>query len=87
MSTECNPAQLEFHALGCRDVVGRFDGGRITSDGGGLLLREVDARIGLMTRLGGCFVDYRNRQSVEHPVQSLAYRGRPPGSAGEAVEV
>ena len=71
MSTECNPAQLEFHALGCRDVVGRFDGGRITSDGGGLLLREVDARIGLMTRLGGCFVDYRNRQSVEHPVQSL----------------
>jgi hypothetical protein len=34
MSTECNPAQLEFHALGCRDVVGRFDGGRITGEHG-----------------------------------------------------
>lgn len=71
MTTECNPAQLEFHALGRREVVGRFDGGRITSDGGGLLLREVDARIGLMRRLAGCFVDYRNAESVEHSVQSL----------------
>jgi len=71
MATECNPVQLEFHALGRREVVGCFDGGRITSDGGGLLLREVDARIGLMSRLAGCFVDYRNPQSIEHSVQSL----------------
>ena len=27
MTTECNPEQLEFHALGRRDVIGRFDGG------------------------------------------------------------
>ena len=40
MKTECNPEQLEFHALGRRAVVGRFDGGRITSDGGGVLLRD-----------------------------------------------
>ena len=32
MSTECTLDQLEFHALGQRDVVGRFDGGRITLD-------------------------------------------------------
>ena len=48
MKTECNPEQLEFHALGRREVIGRFDGGRITSDGGGLLLREVDQRLGLL---------------------------------------
>ena len=48
MKTECNPEQLEFHTLGRRDVIGRFDGGRITSDGGGLLLREVDKRRGLL---------------------------------------
>ena len=48
MTTECKPEQLAFHALGRRDVIGRFDGGRITSDGGGLLLREVDQRIGLL---------------------------------------
>ena len=71
MKTECNAGQLEFHALGSREVVGRFDGGRITSDGGGVLLREVDARIGLMPRLAACFVDYRNPESVEHPMQRL----------------
>ena len=42
MNTECKPEQLEFQSLGRREVMGRFDGGRITSDGGGLLLREVD---------------------------------------------
>ena len=71
MTTQCEPAQLEFHALERREVVGRFDGGWITSDGGGVLLREVDTRIGLMGRLTSCFVDYRNPQSVEHPVQRL----------------
>jgi len=63
--------QLEFHASGRRDVVGCFDGGRITSDGGGLLLREVDSRIGLLNRMAACFTDYRNPNSIEHTVQSL----------------
>ena len=71
MTTECNPEQLEFHALGRREVIGRFDGGRITSDGGGLLLREVDKRLGLLDRLAACFSDYRNPQAIEHSVQSL----------------
>ena len=42
MHTECNPTRIEFHPLACREVVGKFDGGSITSDAGGLLLREVD---------------------------------------------
>jgi len=71
MSTKCTPTQLEFHALGRRDVVGCFDGGRITSDGGGLLLREVDHRIGLLDRLASCFTDYRNPNSTEHSVHAL----------------
>ncbi len=71
MTTECTPAQFEFHALGRREVVGRFDGGRITSDGGGLLLREVDRRLGLMGRLAGCFIDHRDPRLTEHSVQSL----------------
>ena len=71
MKTECTPKRYEFHALGRREVVGCFDGGRITSDGGGLLLREVDARLGMMSRLSTCFEDYRNPESVEHPVRSL----------------
>ena len=71
MTTECKPEQFEFHALGRREVVGRFDGGRITSDGGGVLLREVDLRLGLMGRLASCFVDYRDPELIEHSVQSL----------------
>jgi len=71
MSTECTPEPLDFHALGRREVVGRFDGGRLSSDGGGLLLREVDQRMGLLPRLAGCFSDYRNPNSIEHSVQAL----------------
>ncbi len=71
MNTKCTAEPLEFHALGRRRVVGRFDGGRLTSDGGGLLLREVDRRIGLLDRLAACFADYRNPNSVEHSVRAL----------------
>lgn len=86
MSTECTPEQLDFHALGRREVVGRFDAGRLSSDGGGLLLREVDQRLGLLQRLAGCFSDYRNPNSVEHSVHALVaqrvyglVRGKPRG--------
>ena len=71
MSTQCTPAQLEFHGFGRREVVARFDGGRLTSDGGGVLLREVDRRLGLMARIARCFADYRDPRKVEHAVSEL----------------
>ena len=71
MKTQCTGEQLEFHALGGRSVTGRFDDGRISSDAGGVLLREVDKRIGLTTRVSRCFVDHRNPMSVEHSVHDL----------------
>jgi hypothetical protein len=71
MRTECTPEQLDFHALGRREIIGRFDGGRITSDGGGLLLREVDRRVALLDRLASCFTDHRNPNSIEHSVHEL----------------
>ena len=64
MATQCTPAQLEFHGFGRRGVVARFDGGRLTSDGGGMLLREVDRRLGLMARIARCFEDHRDRRKV-----------------------
>ena len=60
MKTECAAGQLEFHGLGRRVVVGQFDGGRISSDSGGLLLREVEQRTHILKRLTGCFTDHRN---------------------------
>ena len=71
MGTQCTGGQLEFHALGRRGVTGRFDGGRLSSDAGGVLLREVDQRIGLTRRVSRCFVDHRNPVSVEHDVHAL----------------
>ena len=71
MMTECNRRQLEFSNLGRRWVTAKFDGGHLTSGGGGVLLREVDARLGLMGRLAGCFTDHRNPAAIEHPVRDL----------------
>ena len=69
--TQCSQNSFEFQVLGCREVVARFDGGAITSDGGGLLLREVDRRIGLIKRLAQCFVDRRDPERIEHSVAQL----------------
>ena len=69
--TECNAEQLDFHGLGKRAVVGKFDGGMISSDGGGLLLGEVEARTHIVERLAEQFVDYRDPESIEHSVRDL----------------
>ena len=71
MNTECSTDQLAFHALGRRIVVGRFDGGEISSDGGGLLLREVEQRTQILRRLSECFIDHRHPARIEHSVESL----------------
>ena len=42
MHMQCAKEQLHFQGLGSRRIVASFDGGTITSDGGGLLLRETD---------------------------------------------
>ena len=49
----------------------RFDGGRLTSDSGVLLLREADRLFDVTGRLAACFADYRDPERVEHPLQTL----------------
>ena len=72
MGTECITEQMEFQQLGRRRVIGRFDGGRISSDAGGLLLREVESRCQIVERLAReCFRDYRDPDRIEHTVGSL----------------
>ncbi len=71
MDTECTAEQLEFHGLGRRSVVAQFDGGKISSDAGGLLLREVEQRTHILKRLAGCFVDHRDPDQIEHSLESL----------------
>ena len=50
LATECTQSSFEFGGVWSRSVVARFDGGKITSNGGGLLLQQVDKRIGLLQR-------------------------------------
>lgn len=71
MQTECYQESLGFQSLDRREVVGRFDGGAITSDGGGVLLREVDRRLKLLDRFAACFRDYRTPWAIEFTVREL----------------
>ena len=56
-------------------MVANFDGARMTSDGGGLLLRRTNRKIRLLERAAACFTDGRDPQRVEHPLgEMLAQR-------------
>ncbi len=73
--TECNQSSFGFEACGRREIVARFDGGTISSDGGAFLLRQTDRRLNLLPRLAECFLDGRNPALVEHSVlEMLAQR-------------
>jgi hypothetical protein len=52
-------------------VVGRFDDGAISSDGGALLLSEVEAKARIIERFAEQFVDHRNPELIEHSVREL----------------
>ena len=69
--TECNQSGFEFEACGSREIVARFDGGTISSDGGAFLLRQTDKRLNLLPRLAECFLDGRNQELVEHSVLEM----------------
>jgi hypothetical protein len=69
--TQCNQQQLLFQDLGGRTVVGEFNGGTVTSDAGGLLLREVEAKFGFIARFAQCFTDHRDADAVEHTLPEL----------------
>ncbi len=71
MTTECNQKSFPFHHHFQREVVGRFDGGAITSDGGSLLLREVEKRVGIIKQFADCFTDHRDAGLIEHTVEEL----------------
>src|SRR5258708_9900930 len=69
--TECNQSGCGFEACGKREIVARFDGGTISSDGGALLLRQTDKRLNLLPRLAQCYLDGRNQEQVEHSILEM----------------
>ena len=69
--TECNQSGFGFEACGSREIVARFDGGTISSDGGAFLLRQTDKRLNLLPRLAECFLDGRKQEQVKHSIPEM----------------
>ena len=71
METQCTQQSFGFQEVGGREIVARFDGGRVTSDGGGILLREVEEQFRFVERFADCFIDHRDPEKIEHPLVDL----------------
>ena len=71
METQCSRQKWLFEAHARREVLAAFDGGKITSDGGGLLLREVEQRFGIVRSFVTAFTDHRSEDASELTVTEL----------------
>ena len=71
MQAECSADLFGFARVEGRAVVAGFDGGKMTSDAGALLLGATDRAIGLVKRFAGCFTDSRAPDLIEHEVRTL----------------
>jgi len=69
--TECSQESFSFAPHFSRRVEAGFTAGRVTSDGGSLLLRQVDRKIKLLGRLTGCFSDGRDPKLIEHRLSEM----------------
>jgi len=65
MKTVCH-IQLSFESLFGKEIIACFDGGRMTSDGGGLLLREIDKRYGVTASAASSIRDQRDPERTRH---------------------
>src|SRR5665213_3514434 len=69
--TECTQERFGFTAHFSRRVEAGFTAGQVSSDGGGLLLREVDRKIKLVERVAACFTDGRSAERIEHTLAEM----------------
>lgn len=69
--TECTQEWFAFAEHFSRRVVAEFNGAWMTSDGGGLLLRQTDRKLGLLKRVAACFTDQRDPERVEHRLPEM----------------
>ena len=65
------PQKLSFGRLERRIISAEFNGGHISSDGGVMLLSQVDEHYGISAKVAACFSDKRHQSYVEHSIESL----------------
>ena len=71
MSTQCFQSDLDLGRSGGRKLVGAFDGGAISSNGGVALLAGADQKLRLAERLAACFTDLRVADAIKHTLPDL----------------
>jgi hypothetical protein len=69
--TECSAETYRFGQLERRQVVADFSGGQLSSDGGLILVAELDRHFRISERVAECFTDYRDPARVQHELQDL----------------
>jgi hypothetical protein len=70
LKTLCHK-QLRFESLFSKEVIGDLEGGQITTDAGGLVLREVDQRYRITEKVAACLCDHRHSGKVKHDLLTL----------------
>lgn len=70
-STKFMPNQLNFGSIKGRKVIANFEGGRITSDAGIVLMAELDKKLKITSRFAECFRDYRSSSYTDYSVHQL----------------
>lgn len=69
--TKCNSLPLDFATTKGRYITADFSGGDISSDGGSLLIRQLDRKLGLTRRVAQVISDGRDQSKVTHSTLSL----------------
>ena len=69
--SDFNLPPFSFPSVGRKPVTAAFDGGRLTSDGGVMLLAMADRRLGIAERLARCFPDRRDRLRITHTLADM----------------
>jgi len=67
----CTRREMEFGRLGRCTIEANFEGGALSSDGGLMLLRQVDQRIGLSRAVATALHDPRNQDRITHEMRDL----------------
>ena len=70
-STDCLLNKFKFGSIKGRKVIANFEGGRITSDAGIVLMAELDKKLKITSRFAECFQDYRDSSYVDYSVRQL----------------
>jgi hypothetical protein len=65
------PTSLDLPAVRRKKLTASFDGGQLSSDGGLLLFREAERRLGIASRLAGAIRDRRDPTRIDHALPEL----------------